>query len=67
MPQQSFTVTGMSCSGCEENVVDSLTSLEGVDSVDADHENDSVEVTSEGVSTDDLTAAIEDAGYEVQA
>ena len=67
MERQSFTVTGMACDGCEENVVNNLTSLDGVDSVEADHESDTVEVVAEDVSTSDLTAAIEDAGYDVEA
>jgi copper chaperone len=67
MSEHTFTVTGMSCGGCESNVESELSSLAGVDSVDADHENDSVAVVAEGVSTDDITAAIESAGYEVDA
>ncbi|SDJ89636.1 copper chaperone [Halovenus aranensis] len=63
--QKTFTVTGMSCGGCESNVEDSVGALEGVESVDADHEKDSVAVEADGISTDDVTAAIEDAGYQV--
>lgn len=67
MGRQSFTVTGMACGGCEENVETSLASIDGVADADADHESDSVEVDADGVSSDDITAAIEDAGYDVQA
>lgn len=68
MESQSFTVTGMSCGGCESNVEENLTTLSGVSEVEADHESDSVEVVADSdVSTDDITAAIEDAGYDVEA
>lgn len=67
MGRQSFTVTGMSCGGCEANVEDSVGSLDGVSDVEADNESNTVEVEAAGVSTDDITAAIEDAGYDVEA
>lgn len=67
MGRQSFTVTGMSCGGCEENVESSLTSMDGVTRVEADHESDTVEVVADDVSADDLTDAIESAGYDVEA
>ena len=63
--EQSFTVTGMACDGCEANVESALGELDGVETVEADHERDTVEVSAADVSTSDLAAAIEDAGYEV--
>ncbi|WP_276271978.1 heavy-metal-associated domain-containing protein [Haloarcula litorea] len=65
MSQRSFTVTGMSCTGCEEKVEDALRAIDGVSRVEADHETDSVEVTAEGTDDTDLHTAIEDAGYSV--
>ncbi|PSP28703.1 heavy metal transporter [Halobacteriales archaeon QH_2_65_14] len=68
MDRKSFRVTGMSCGGCESNVENSLTTLSGVSRVEADHETETVEVVADDdVSTDDITAAIEDAGYDVEA
>lgn len=68
MTRRSFTVTGMSCGGCEENVENSLSELPGVESVEADNETDRVDVVTEGdVPDDKITAAIEDAGYTVEA
>ncbi|MFC7059253.1 heavy-metal-associated domain-containing protein [Halovenus salina] len=64
--QEPFTVTGMSCGGCESNVEDSVGALDGVESVDADHEADSVVVDTAEASVEDITAAIEDAGYQVE-
>lgn len=65
MSEHTFTVTGMSCGGCEDNVESEVSGLDGVDTVAADHESDSVDVVAESVSTDDITEAIESAGYDV--
>lgn len=59
-----LSVTGMSCDGCEQNVEDALGERDDVTSVVADHESDTVEVDGE-ISTADVSAVIEDAGYEV--
>lgn len=68
MPQQTVEVTGMSCSGCEQNVEDAVGSIAGVTSVTADNETDTVEITTaDDVDDDAIHAAIEDAGYEVAA
>ena len=66
MERQTISVSGMSCDGCERNVESALTNLEGVSRVEADHEGDAVEVVvDDGVTEDDLHAAIREAGYEV--
>ncbi|MFC7072438.1 heavy-metal-associated domain-containing protein [Halovenus rubra] len=67
MGQQTYTVTGMSCGGCEENVENSVREINSVSHVDADHENNSVEVIGDGVSDTDVVTAIKDAGYEIDA
>lgn len=68
MNRQTISVTGMSCNGCEQNVENALQTIEGTTRVDADHEDNTVEVVIEdGVVDDDIHAAIEDAGYDVAA
>ena len=68
MSQQTLTVTGMSCGGCEQAVEDALTDIDGVTSAEADHEGETVAVEADaGVSDADLAAAVEDAGYELPA
>lgn len=68
MERKTVRVTGMSCTGCEQNVESALENLKGVTRVEADLEGESVEVVvDDDVSDDDITAAIEDAGYEVTA
>ncbi len=60
-------VTGMKCGGCENNVKQKLSELEGITEIKADHKADSVEVSFDA-SKIDLAAikqAITDAGYVV--
>lgn len=65
---KTVSVAGMSCGGCEEAVEDAVAALDGVETVNADHESDTVSVTfSDTVSDDDLASAIESAGYELTA
>ncbi len=66
MERRTFSVTGMSCDGCEQTVTTSLKTLDGVNRAEADHEADAVEVVADdSVTDDDIYAAIEQAGYEV--
>lgn len=62
MAPADFSVQGMSCGGCEQNVEDAVGQLNGVDSVEADHTAGTVTVEGE-VDTDELRQAIEGAGY----
>lgn len=59
-------VDGMSCEGCEQNVVDSVEELEGVEGASADHEAGTVTVEGDA-GDEEVRAAIEGAGYEVAA
>ncbi|MBX0298121.1 heavy-metal-associated domain-containing protein [Haloarcula nitratireducens] len=68
MERKTLSVTGMSCNGCEQNVKNALQSLTGVNRVEADHEDDTVELVAEGdLADDDIEATIENAGYDVTA
>jgi copper chaperone len=63
---QTIDVDGMSCGGCEQNVVEALEDVSGVSDASADHEAETATV--EGDANDaDLVAAIEDAGYDASA
>lgn len=61
----TLPVEGMTCTGCENNIQFALTSLKGVDSVDADHRAKTVRVDydPEVISPDEIRRAIEDMGY----
>ncbi len=63
MATHEFTVDGMACDGCEANVENAVSTLDGVGSVEADHESDAVIV--DGGDPNEIRAAITDAGYEV--
>lgn len=68
MERHTLSVTGMSCTGCEQNVESALKQIDGVTRVTADHEGDTVEIVrGDDVSDNDLHATIEQAGYDVPA
>lgn len=68
MERETVSVSGMSCTGCERNVETALRNLAGVTRVEADHEEDIVEVVvDETVTDEDIRTAVEDAGYQVTA
>ncbi|WP_227356925.1 heavy-metal-associated domain-containing protein [Haladaptatus salinisoli] len=58
----TISVDGMSCGGCEENVVDALEGVSGVSEASADHEAGTATVEGDA-NADELAAAVEDAGY----
>ncbi|WP_135363090.1 heavy-metal-associated domain-containing protein [Halosimplex halophilum] len=63
---REITVTGMSCGGCEQSVEEALEGVAGVESASADREAETATVEGDA-DTDDLVAAVEDAGYEASA
>ena len=64
MQHLSYTVPGMSCGHCRAAVAEELTAVRGVEGVDVDLETKLVVVRGEGVSDEDVRAAIREAGYE---
>ncbi len=60
-----FTVTGMKCGGCETNVIEKLTALDGVIKVIADCKANhvSVEFEAEKIDIEDLEDEITAAGF----
>jgi copper chaperone CopZ len=62
----NYTVSGMTCGGCANNVAGELKRLEGVSDIDVDLASGRVTITSEGdLAPDAVAAAVHDAGYEV--
>ncbi|HEX5800597.1 MAG TPA: heavy-metal-associated domain-containing protein [Gaiellaceae bacterium] len=64
MEQLTYTVPGLSCGHCEAAVTEEVTEVDGVEGVDVDLETKLVVVRGEGVSDEDVRAAIREAGYE---
>lgn len=66
MAELDLKVDGMDCGGCEESIKKSVSRLEGVQSVSADHDSGRVQVAFTGEPGEQaIRAAIEDAGFEV--
>ena len=65
MNELRYTVPGMSCGHCKAAVTDEVEQVAGVDRVEVDLETKLVVVRGEGVSDEDVRAAIGDAGYDV--
>jgi len=62
----TFQVQGMSCGHCVSSVQSEVSAIEGVTAVDVDLITGQVAVTSDTpIGTDAVTAAVEEAGYEV--
>jgi copper chaperone CopZ len=61
---QIYTVSGMSCEHCRAAVVEEVSQVEGVSSVDVDLETKLVVVHGEGLDDTAVRAAIAEAGYE---
>lgn len=67
MKETIIKVEGMVCGGCENRVQNALKTLEGVESVVADHTNGTVTVTAKAeVSKSIMKEKIEDLGFEVK-
>ena len=64
MAETTYTVPGIHCGHCAAAIKDEVGSVQGVDQVDVDLESKVVTVRGEGVSDEQLRAAIEEAGYE---
>ncbi|MFC6754169.1 heavy-metal-associated domain-containing protein [Halorubrum tibetense] len=59
----TIEIEGMACGGCEENVVEALSAVPGVETATADHEAGTATVEGDA-DHDALAAAVEEAGYE---
>lgn len=59
-------IEGMSCGHCVRAVHDALSAVDGVEKVDVDLESGMARVdAAEGVSSEQLAAAVREEGYEV--
>jgi len=69
MKRLETTVTGMSCTGCEQRIANVLGRLDGVANVAADHRAGTVVVDYDAATVDESTIAerLADAGYEAAA
>ena len=66
-PQFTFNVSGMTCSGCQAGLKQSLEKVKGVKSANVSYKNGSAAIFCDPkeCSKEDLTKAVEKAGYKV--
>ena len=68
MTTRTYLVEGMTCGHCVGSVTDQLNQVPGVTGVEVDLSSGQVTVESDGTVDDTaVTAAVEEAGYEVAA
>ncbi len=66
MIEKNIKVSGMSCTGCENRIQNSLKTIPGVIEVNADHVTENVSITSAmDISEDVIISKIEDIGFKV--
>ncbi len=65
---QTLTVTGMKCGGCETNVTQQVSAIEGVISVSADHKENQVDLEFDETKTsiETIIEVITEAGFAVE-
>mgnify|MGYP004566959115 FL=1 len=67
MKECTIKVDGMVCGGCENRVKNAVSTIDGVESVVADHNTGIVTVTSkEDLDVNQIKEKIEDIGFEVK-
>ncbi|SFB05841.1 copper ion binding protein [Amycolatopsis marina] len=68
MAESTYTVKGMTCGHCVRSVTEEVSEIEGVTNVSVDLPTGAVTVTSaREVGTEQVRAAVEEAGYELTA
>jgi copper ion binding protein len=66
MSENTYTVTGMTCSHCVASVTEEISEIDGVTAVAVDLPTGAVTVTSSRPIDDaDVRAAVEEAGYQL--
>lgn len=64
---KNYTVEGMTCEHCVTSVAGEIAEVPGTQGVDVDLASGSVSVTGEGFSDEDISAAVERAGYSLSS
>lgn len=67
MEKLKIKVKGMMCAGCENRVKNALKELAGIESIEANHTDETVKVISnQEINIDIIKEKIEDLGFEVE-
>ena len=67
MEKIEITIEGMTCGHCAMSVTNEIATIEGVTSVRVDHQTGKAHVEAQGVSDEQLSTAVEEAGYQATA
>ena len=65
MTTLSYSVPGVSCAHCRRAIEDEVSQVHGVEAVNVDLDTKTVTVSGEPLDAAAITAAIDEAGYEV--
>ena len=66
MEEIKVKINGMVCGGCENRVKNALSSINGVEKVEADHKTGNVTIMSkEEIDIEKIKETVEDLGFEV--
>lgn len=66
MKEMQIKVNGMVCGGCENRVKNALSTIDGIKSVEADHNTGVVKISCDNnVKREDVEEKIDDIGFEV--
>lgn len=65
MATLSYSVPGVSCAHCRRAIEDEVAQVHGVEAVNVDLDTKTVTVSGEPLDAAAITAAIDEAGYEV--
>ena len=67
MKETILKVNGIECGGCENRIKNALSTIEGIESVDADYKTGIVKVKSnEEITKEQMEETIEDIGFEIE-
>ena len=63
MEKIEISIEGMTCGHCAMSVTNELVTIQGVSNVSVDHQSGKATVEAEGVSEEQLSEAVSEAGY----
>jgi copper chaperone len=63
MTEHIYTVEGMTCAHCVAAVTEEVSRIPGADHVEVDLDSGRLAVSGETIGTDEVRAAVEEAGY----
>ena len=67
MKEINLNVEGMACTGCENRIKNAVKTIEGVQEVEANHENGIVKIVAEdNVNKEEIKEKIDSIGFDVK-